>query len=206
MLIKDRDAARLPVVRAMVAGRARGHPDLARSQLERQSYRGGIQSAHSLVQDQAAVNADAGHALRNEPRALDGGILVRLDEHRSHARIFGCARELQVIEAPAIDVRSAVYVQIHSAFQVIRQMAHAFTLRTGSSGADSNSVLAIHPAMADTAAASATVLIGMVKLAVCCVTRPTAHMARAPAREPQPLRTPSAVDGCVLETSCVMVR
>src|SRR6266849_7263641 len=80
-------------------------------------------------------------------------------------------------------------------------MAHALTL-----SADFGLPLTIHPAIAATPAARATIPIGIEKLAVCCVTRPTAHIPTAPAREPQPLSTPIAVDTCLFETSCAIVR
>src|SRR5260370_36185892 len=80
-------------------------------------------------------------------------------------------------------------------------MAHALTL-----SADFDLPPTIHPAMAATTAARATVPMGIEKLPVCCVTRPTAHIPTAPAREPQPLSTPIAVDTFVFETSCAIVR
>src|SRR5207245_2161418 len=44
------------------------------------------------------------------------------------------------------------------------------------------------------------------KLAVCCVTLPTAHIASAPASDPEPLSKPIALETWVLETSWAMVR
>jgi len=70
---------------------------------------------------------------------------------------------------------------------ILGQGAHAMTFFP-------DSLLAAHPANAARAAATATALIGIAKLAVCRVTRPTAHMASAPASEPQPLSIPIAVD------------
>src|SRR5579872_1887128 len=124
---------------------------------------------------------------------------MRLDQHRPHTCVLGCPREFQVVEAPPIDVGSAVHVQIHGPLKIVRQKTHTITCSP-------DSVLAIHPASADSAAAIATALMGIAKLAVCRVTRPTAHMARAPASEPQPLRIPIAVDTCVPDTSCAIVK
>src|SRR5258707_15847633 len=69
-----------------------------------------------------------------------------------------------------------------------------------------NSRLAAQPATADTTAATENAIMGMVKLPVCWVTLPTAHIASAPASEPQPLNRPRAVETWVLETSWTMVR
>src|SRR5882762_4258512 len=126
---------------------------------------------------------------------------MRLDQNSSQPCVFGRARQFQVIEAARIDGRSTVNVQIHRSFKVIGQMTHAAVPLVGSI-----LLLAIHPATAAIAAATATVTMGMEKLAVCLVARPTAHIANAPAREPQPLRSPMAVDTCVAETSCARVR
>ena len=71
-------------------------------------------------------------------------------------------------------------------------MTHAVT-----PSVDSIFWLAIQPAIPANAAAMATATIGMEKLPVSFVTRPTAHMANAPAREPQPLSSPIAVDTCL---------
>src|SRR6185436_18302416 len=99
------------------------------------------------------------------------------------------ARQFQIVKAPAIDIRSAMNVQVHCPLQIIRQPAHALTLSV-----DPVSLVAIHPANADRTAASATLAIGIEKLPVCRVILPTPHMANAPASEPQPLSRPMAVE------------
>jgi hypothetical protein len=76
-----------------------------------------------------------------------------------------------------------MHVQIDSAFQesgtrvILRQPP-----RTGLR-------LAMQPATAASPAATANAAIGMAKLPVACVTLPTPHIARAPASEPEPLKT-----------------
>jgi hypothetical protein len=54
--------------------------------------------------------------------------------------------------------------------------------------------LAAHPPIADTAIATATLTMGMVKLPVRWVILPTAHMASAPTSDPNALRVPAAVE------------
>src|SRR5688572_18798691 len=67
-------------------------------------------------------------------------------------------------------------------------------------------LVADHPATAASRAATATAAIGATKLPVCLVTRPTAHMAGAPANDPLPPSSPAAVDTWAAETSWAIVR
>ena len=92
-------------------------------------------------------------------------------------------------------------VQVHGAFQEVGHARHQVTpLFCG------NSRLAAQPAIAEITPASEKATMGMVKLPVCCVTRPTAHIATAPAREPDPLNSPRAVETFDADTSCTIVK
>ena len=119
LLIEDADPTCLAMVQTVVAGGARRHPDLPRTQLQGEAHGGRVQPAYCLIQDQAAINADTGDALRNQPCTLDRRILMRLDDDRCHASVPGSPGEFQVVEAAAIHVRSAVHVQIHSALEIV---------------------------------------------------------------------------------------
>ena len=44
---------------------------------------------------------------------------MRLDEHRSQTRVPGGAREFEIIEAAAVDIRSAMHVQIYGSLEVV---------------------------------------------------------------------------------------
>jgi hypothetical protein len=66
--------------------------------------------------------------------------------------------------------------------------------------------MATQPATAEIIPDSDTAAMGSAKLPVCCVILPTAHMATAPASEPDPLNSPIAVEMWAGETSCTIVR
>ena len=66
--------------------------------------------------------------------------------------------------------------------------------------------LEAHPAIAAMAIAIVTPSIGILKSPPELVTRPTAHIAKAPNNEPKALRVPAALETCVGETSCAMVK
>jgi hypothetical protein len=68
-------------------------------------------------------------------------------------------------------------------------------------GETAGSRLAAQPAIAESTAATENAAIGIMKLEVCFVILPTAHIASAPASEPLPLSKPIAVDTLVSEMS-----
>src|SRR5580658_4815200 len=66
--------------------------------------------------------------------------------------------------------------------------------------------LAAQPPTAASAMATVTLTIGIVKSPAELVTRPTAHIAKAPTSEPNPLSVPAAVETFALETSWARVK
>src|SRR5580658_2642791 len=66
--------------------------------------------------------------------------------------------------------------------------------------------LAAQPPTAASAMATVTLTIGIVKSPAELVTRPTAHIAKAPTNEPNPLSVPAAVETFAVETSWAKVK
>ena len=49
---------------------------------------------------------------------------MRLDQNGGHPRPGRLARQFDITKSPLIDIRSAMYVEIHGALQKIRQVRH----------------------------------------------------------------------------------
>lgn len=86
---------------------------------------------------------------------------MRLDEDGAHAGAGGFLGEFNIIEPPYIDVRRAVNVKVHGAFQKIWQLDHVATISDWG-----NSRLAAQPATAESTPAIENAIMGMAKLPV----------------------------------------